>query len=39
MRDSTFAEFVGVSLPALTRYAYALTGNRHAGDDLVQARW
>ncbi|SRR6266540_3324073 len=36
MRDSTFAEFVGVSLPALTRYAYTLTGNRHAGDDLVQ---
>src|SRR5688572_10549288 len=36
MPGSTFADFAGDSLPALTRYAYALTGNRHAGDDLVQ---
>jgi photosystem II stability/assembly factor-like uncharacterized protein len=35
MRDSTFTEFVGVSLPTLSRYAYALTGNVHAGEDLV----
>jgi len=32
----TFAEFAGTSLPALTRYAYALTGNVHASEDLVQ---
>lgn len=36
MPDSSFAEFVGASLPALTRYAYALTGDVHASDDLVQ---
>lgn len=36
MRDSTFAEFVGESLPALTHYAYALTGDAHAAEDLVQ---
>lgn len=36
MRDSTFAEFVGESLPALTQYAYALTGDAHAAEDLVQ---
>jgi Sigma-70 region 2 len=34
--DSTFERFVGDSLPALARYAYALTGNVHAGEDLVQ---
>ncbi len=31
-----FAEFVGESLPALTRYAGALTGDQHAAEDLVQ---
>ena len=36
MRDPGFAEFVGESLPTLNRYAYALTGSTHAGDDLVQ---
>jgi RNA polymerase sigma-70 factor (sigma-E family) len=36
MRDPGFTEFVGESLPALHRYAYALTGNIHAGEDLVQ---
>jgi RNA polymerase sigma-70 factor (sigma-E family) len=36
MPDTTFAEFVGESLPTLTRYAYALTGDVHAGEDLVQ---
>jgi RNA polymerase sigma-70 factor (sigma-E family) len=33
---TTFAEFAGDSLPALSRYAYALTGNVHASEDLVQ---
>jgi RNA polymerase sigma-70 factor (sigma-E family) len=32
----TFAEFAGESLPTLSRYAYALTGNVHASEDLVQ---
>jgi RNA polymerase sigma-70 factor (sigma-E family) len=32
----TFEEFVGDSLPALRRYAYALTGGVHASEDLVQ---
>lgn len=36
MRDPTFDEFVGASLPTLSRYAYALTGGRHASEDLVQ---
>ncbi len=36
MRDPGFVEFVGESLPTLNGYAYALTGNTHAGDDLVQ---
>jgi RNA polymerase sigma-70 factor (sigma-E family) len=36
MRDPTFEAFVGESLPALSRYAYALTGGRHASEDLVQ---
>jgi RNA polymerase sigma-70 factor (sigma-E family) len=36
MAVSSFEEFVGESLPALSRYAYALTGNVHAGEDLVQ---
>lgn len=36
MPDSSFTDFVGASLPPLTRYAYALTGDPHAGEDLVQ---
>lgn len=36
MPDPSFAEFAGDSLPALTRYAHALTGNVHASEDLVQ---
>jgi RNA polymerase sigma-70 factor (sigma-E family) len=36
MPEMTFADFVGESLPMLTRYAYALTGERHAAEDLVQ---
>ena len=36
MLDPGFAQFVGESLPRLNGYAYALTGNTHAGDDLVQ---
>jgi len=36
MRDSAFAEFAGDSLPALYRYAYVLTGDAHAAEDLVQ---
>jgi RNA polymerase sigma-70 factor (sigma-E family) len=36
MPDAKFAEFVGQALPGLSRYAYALTGNTHAGEDLVQ---
>jgi RNA polymerase sigma-70 factor (sigma-E family) len=36
MRVPTFEEFVGESLPSLKRYAYALTGNVHAGEDLLQ---
>jgi RNA polymerase sigma-70 factor (sigma-E family) len=36
MAESTFEQFVGASLPALMRHAYALTGNVHAGEDLVQ---
>lgn len=36
MPGPSFADFAGDSLPALTRYAYALTGNQHAGEDLVQ---
>jgi RNA polymerase sigma-70 factor (sigma-E family) len=31
-----FDDFVGECLPALTGYAYALTGSVHAGEDLVQ---
>ena len=34
--ESGFARFVGESLSALTRHAYALTGDRHASEDLVQ---
>jgi RNA polymerase sigma-70 factor (sigma-E family) len=33
---SDFERFVGESLPALLRHAYALTGDVHAGEDLVQ---
>jgi RNA polymerase sigma-70 factor (sigma-E family) len=36
MAHSTFEQFVGDSLPALMRHAYALTGSVHAGEDLVQ---
>ncbi|HEY6596149.1 MAG TPA: SigE family RNA polymerase sigma factor [Asanoa sp.] len=36
MADAAFEQFVGTSLPALMRHAYALTGNVHAGEDLVQ---
>lgn len=36
MAESAFEQFVGASLPALMRHAYALTGNVHAGEDLVQ---
>jgi DNA-directed RNA polymerase specialized sigma24 family protein len=31
-----FEQFVGESLPALMRHALALTGDVHAGEDLVQ---
>jgi RNA polymerase sigma-70 factor (sigma-E family) len=34
--NAAFRRFVGESLPALMRHAYALTGNIHAGEDLVQ---
>jgi RNA polymerase sigma-70 factor (sigma-E family) len=34
--DSAFERFVGESLAALSRHAYALTGDRHSGEDLVQ---
>src|SRR5262245_40328967 len=34
--DSSFDEFVEGHIAALDRYAYALTGDRHAADDLVQ---
>jgi RNA polymerase sigma-70 factor (sigma-E family) len=36
MPDTTFEEFVRASLPVLGRYAYALTGDPQAGEDLVQ---
>lgn len=36
VETQTFEEFVDGCLPALCRYAYALTGDRHAGEDLVQ---
>lgn len=36
MPDPSFADFVGESLPALGRYAYALTGDAYAAEDLVQ---
>ncbi len=36
MRDPSFDEFAATQLPALDRYAYALTGNRHDAEDLVQ---
>ena len=36
MAKPAFEQFVGDSLPALMRHAYALTGDRHAADDLVQ---
>jgi len=34
--DSSFDEFVEGHIAALDRYAYALTGDKHAADDLVQ---
>jgi RNA polymerase sigma-70 factor (sigma-E family) len=34
--DLSFEQFVRQSLPALGRYAYALTGGIEAGEDLVQ---
>jgi RNA polymerase sigma-70 factor (sigma-E family) len=34
--DPSFEEFVRANLAVLGRYAYALTGNRHAAEDLVQ---
>lgn len=36
MIDSSFDEFVRGQVVSLDRYAYALTGNRHAAEDLVQ---
>ena len=36
MIDSSFDEFVHGHIAALDRYAYALTGERHAAEDLVQ---
>lgn len=36
MPAPAFADFVGESLPSLNRYAFALTGDVHAGEDLVQ---
>lgn len=36
MRVPTFEEFAGDCLPALQRYAYVLTGDMHASEDLVQ---
>jgi len=34
--DSSFDEFVRGNVASLDRYAYALTGERHAAEDLVQ---
>ncbi|MEV4620108.1 SigE family RNA polymerase sigma factor [Asanoa sp. NPDC049573] len=36
MPEQSFDEFVHASLPMLSRYANALTGSAHAGEDLVQ---
>lgn len=36
MPKESFDEFVHASLPMLSRYANALTGSAHAGEDLVQ---
>ena len=36
MIDSSFDEFVQGHVASLDRYAYALTSDRHAADDLVQ---
>ncbi|MBV1856461.1 SigE family RNA polymerase sigma factor [Catellatospora tritici] len=36
MPDHSFDEFVRATLPALRRYAYALTGSAGPGDDLIQ---
>ncbi|HEV2377505.1 MAG TPA: SigE family RNA polymerase sigma factor [Streptosporangiaceae bacterium] len=35
-REDEFAEFVAGALPGLLRLGYALTGDRHAAEDLVQ---
>lgn len=34
--EQSFEEFVRANLPTLSRYAYALTGTVHAGEDLLQ---
>jgi hypothetical protein len=39
MSDQSFADFVGDSLPALGRYAYALTGDVHAARTWCRTRW
>lgn len=36
MPDHSFDDFVHAALPALSRYAHALTGERAAGEDLIQ---
>jgi RNA polymerase sigma-70 factor (sigma-E family) len=36
MADDSFDEFTRAQIASLTRYAIALTGDRHAADDLVQ---
>ncbi len=36
MTDTSFDEFVSAYIGALDRYAYALTGDRYAAEDLVQ---
>src|SRR4051794_32888758 len=36
MADGSFDEFARAQYASLTRYAVALTGDRHAADDLVQ---
>lgn len=36
MAETAFDEFLKESLPGLARYAYVLTGSRHAAEDLLQ---
>jgi len=38
MAESSFGQFVGDSLPALMRHAYALTGDAHAGERSEERR-